>query len=132
MKAKHIRVFMALILILTVILLFIIPNEDHVMKIISISILLLIIPSFLIDYLSAKDIRKITIIIFIILFPFYMNLLSDPSIRYYNHAKIYCNGSILKQYHGKIRMIHYTKNYIRFEFNGKDYIYYNCSIELSK
>lgn len=38
------------------------------------------------------------------------------------------NGEVLKQYHGKIDL-EMDQDYIKFDWEGKRYIYYNCYVE---
>lgn len=39
------------------------------------------------------------------------------------------NGDIIAQYHGKIDIDSNDGGYIKFDFEGKRYIYYNCFVE---
>jgi hypothetical protein len=39
------------------------------------------------------------------------------------------NGEIIAQYKGKIDIQESEGGYVKFDFNGKRYIYYNCFIE---
>lgn len=39
------------------------------------------------------------------------------------------NGKVLAQYEGKIDIDTNDGGYVKFDFNGKRYIYYNCFVE---
>lgn len=39
------------------------------------------------------------------------------------------NGDIIAQYQGKIDISTNNGGYVKFDFNGKRYIYYNCFVE---
>lgn len=39
------------------------------------------------------------------------------------------NGDIIAQYQGKIDIATNDGGYVKFDFNGKRYIYYNCFVE---
>ena len=39
------------------------------------------------------------------------------------------NGDLIAQYHGKIDLDINEGGYIKFDFDGKRYIYYNCFVE---
>ena len=48
----------------------------------------------------------------------------DRIIRVYT-----ANGELLAQYEGKIDLKSNDGGYVKFDFNGKRYIYYNCFVE---
>ena len=44
--------------------------------------------------------------------------------------KVYtANGDLLAEYKGKIDIAPTEGGYVKFDFNGKRYIYYNCFVE---
>ncbi len=44
--------------------------------------------------------------------------------------KVYtANGDLLAEYEGKIDIATEGDGYVKFDFNGKRYIYYNCFVE---
>ena len=46
-------------------------------------------------------------------------------------VNVYSNsGDILANYNGNIKIDIYGDNYLKFQYNGRDYIYYNCDIEI--
>lgn len=48
----------------------------------------------------------------------------DRVIRVYT-----ANGELLAQYEGKIDLASDDGGYVKFDYNGKRYIYYNCFVE---
>lgn len=39
------------------------------------------------------------------------------------------NGDVIAEYHGKIDIADADGGYVKFDFEGKRYIYYNCFVE---
>ena len=58
------------------------------------------------------------------------DLKSDFGNGLYRTINVYtANGELLAQYEGKIDLGETSGGYIKFDFNGKRYIYYNCFVE---
>lgn len=96
-------------------------NSKHRFAIISISVIL-IIATFAIEYWyfnhTASGIRKIT----------------DQKSEFANGIErvinVYtANGDLMASYKGKIDIAETEGGYVKFDYNGKRYIYYNCFVE---
>ena len=85
--------------------------------------------------------KKIVAVIFVIIMTVCMcscaswerakqDLKSDFGGGLYRTIKVYtATGDLLAEYEGKIDIEQSEGGYVKFDFNGKRYIYYNCFVE---